>query len=386
MKQIAIRWLLAALCLALLVPTAQGAMNYRAYLVQGKFAESPGQSGIQDLPVFLDDENMVGISKEDWRENGERYLCWWTNRKLVHFLLREPGDGQHQFIPRWDGSCGVLAQVNDPEAEKVKGPLQLSTLTLYDWAGEDLENPRLIDKGYLDILPTRGGFAVVRKDHLEEDATLCLYDGQGNSEGRFPLPKDYNTIVRARRNADGLWAVTVDITSQRYVYLPMLIRNGEILWQKKPGMDIFEVTPDNSGGFFHYKYTGRDSETYKPLEITRYDGNAQPLWKKTLKGNKVLLEAIIWENPENGKLLLYGKATAASRGVFRVFRLELDGQGNTLSLDVRECNYYNSYMYSVYVSPTTGQAQVYLRNGDDQPALVPFDALPKAENPGLSFR
>ena len=90
-------------------------------------------------------------------------------------------------------------------------------------------------------------------------------------------------------------------------------------------------------------------------------------------------------NPETGGYTLYGRAVANSRGVYTVFRMELDSQMNQQSISVRSFDFHQDYNYSVVVVPG-GEAYIYCRTYDEsyvQPVLVPFSALPETDEHGL---
>ena len=74
---------------------------------------------------------------------------------------------------------------------------------------------------------------------------------------------------------------------------------------------------------------------------------------------------------------------ANSRGLFTVFRLNLDAQGNVAALDVR-----NSTTTPPYPAPVRldalGNAYAVAQDYKHPIAVVPFDALPVCDNPGLT--
>ena len=105
--------------------------------------------------------------------------------------------------------------------------------------------------------------------------------------------------------------------------------------------------------------------------ITRYDEDGNQLWRKTLKGNKVVLDAgvVISMDPETGHTVLTGTAMANSRKVYRVYRMEVNDQGKTVSMDVRESDYHNRIYYNVHVFPDTGNTWVLF----DEALTYPYE-------------
>ena len=67
-----------------------------------------------------------------------------------------------------------------------------------------------------------------------------------------------------------------------------------------------------------------------------------------------------------------------------MFRLDLDAQGNVAALDVRDFTTRATYLYSVKLDPL-GNAYVVAQDYKHPIAVVPFDALPVCDNPGLTL-
>ena len=86
----------------------------------------------------------------------------------------------------------------------------------------------------------------------------------------------------------------------------------------------------------------------------------------------------------DGSTTLYGTATRTARKYFTVFRLDLDAQGNVAALDVRDFTTRATYLYSVKLDPL-GNAYVVAQDYKHPIAVVPFDALPVCDNPGLTL-
>ena len=379
---------LALLCTAFFVlrgnfvpdPIPEVSFDFTPYELRGRAISSSYDS--------LDEHNFIAFCTANENDN-EEYLTWWRDYEIYREIRLEEGMANYAVIPRPDGSCGVLRVIPVKITDLEKEPEGHPKMLLYDWAEDGLTNERVISESFMDWRQARNGFTLLSK--IDGELYLDLYDGQGNQEAHLLIGGKYNSVVRAARDHAGFWAVTLNLSSEQGTYLPMTIRNGEIVWQGKDGLDVYSVRMDEQGGFFHVKNGGRESETYKPRIITRYDGDHNKLWTKTLTGSQVLLGTHTRIDPESGHLILTGSAVANSRKIYRVYRLEVDENWKTVSMDVRECNYHDSYVISVYVSPETGKAFVLARDisadYENVPAvLVPFDALPKAQNPGITLR
>ncbi len=308
-------------------------------------------------------------------------LVWWRDRAVYRAFHMEQGTGNYELLPRSDGTFGVVHISKREDASRRK-------VILYDWEEEGLVNGREIPvTGLVRYNVEKDGFALL--DDNGSQTLLKLYDGYGNLEAQIEAGREIDFVCSSVRAGPGWWLTAVSQWIKPDSYMLLMIRNGAVVWQKGPGKENPAIFPDGRGGFF--TCANQDDSTYKPLVIARYDGNGNQLWRKTLKGNKVVLETgvVISIDPETGLTVLTGTAMANSRKVYRVYRMEVDDQGKTVSMDVRESNYHNSIYYSVYAFPDTGNTWVLFDESypyDDPSALVPFDALPKADNPGIELR
>lgn len=309
-------------------------------------------------------------------------LVWWRDRAVCRVVSIEKGTGIFEPLPRSDGTCGAVHISKAEEASQRK-------VTLYDWEEEGLVNGREIPvTGLVRYNAAKDGMALL--DDNGSQTLLKLYDGYGNLEAQIEVSREIDFVIRTVRAGPGWWLTTVSQSIKPDTYMLLMIRDGALVWQKGPGKEPHSVFPDGQGGFF--TCADQDDSTYTPLVIARYDGNGNQLWKKTLKGNKVVLgeaSTVVSIDPETGHTVLTGTAMANSRKVYRVFRMEVDDQGNTVRMDVRESDYHNSIYYSVHVFQDTGNTLVLFYASypyDDPAAVVPFDALPKADNPGIELR
>ena len=310
-------------------------------------------------------------------------LVWWRDQAVYRSLSFEKGTGNYELLPRSDGTFGVVHISKREDASR-------RNVILYDWEEEGLVNGREIPvTSLVRYNVEKDGFALL--DDNGSQTLLKLYDGYGNLEAQIEVSREIDFVIRTVRARPGWWLTTVSQSLKPGSYMLLMIRDGAIVWQKGPSKNLYTVFPDVQGGFF--TCADQDDSTYKPLVIARYDGNGNQLWRKTLKGNKVVLEdgVVISIDPETGHTVLTGTAMANSRKLYRVYRMEVDDQGKTVSMDVRESDYHNSIYYTVHVFPETGNTGVLfdeaLTYPDDYPAAwVPFDALPKADNPGIELR
>ena len=311
-------------------------------------------------------------------------LVWWRDRAVYRSLSIEQGTGNYELLPRSDGTFGVVHISKREDASR-------RNVILYDWEEEGLVNGREIPvTGLVRYNVEKDGFALL--DDNGSQTLLKLYDGYGNLEAQIEVSREIDFAIRTVRAGPGWWLTTISQSLKSGSYMLLMIRDGAVVWQKGPGKELHTVFPDGQGGFF--TCADQDDSTFTPLVIARYDGNGNQLWRKTLKGNKVVLgtaSTVISLDPETGHTVLTGTAMANSRKVYRVYRMEVDDQGKTVSMDVRESDYHNRIYYNVHVFPDTGNTWVLFDEALTYPydypaALVSFEALPKADNPGIELR
>ena len=123
---------------------------------------------------------------------------------------------------------------------------------------------------------------------------------------------------------------------------------------------------------------------YKIEQITHMDAQNNVLYRKTLSAPKTVVTISGAQPSPDGSVTLYGSAMANSRGLFTVFRLNLDARDNVAALDVRDFTTHATYLYAVRLD-ALGNAYVVAQDYKHPIAVVPFDALPVCDNPGLTL-
>jgi hypothetical protein len=368
------KWGMMLLALALLA----GMTAARADSID--FAPYTLEDGAANDYIMLNEHDLVGqCSALDGS-------VWWRDRAVYRTFHMEQGMGNYLLLPRSDGTCGAVHISKEEDTSRRK-------VVLYDWEEEGLVNGREIPVTRpvrYDVV--KDGMALL--DDNGSQTLLKLYDGYGNLEAQIEVSREIDFVIGSVRVGPSSWLTRVCPRMKGDSYLLLMIRDGAVVWQKGPGKEnpSPRVFPDGQGGFFIWDY--QDDSTYNPLVLTRYDENGNQLWRKTLKGNKVVLgtaSTVSSLDRETGQTVLAGTAMANSRKVYRVYRMEVDDQGKTVSMDVRESDYHNRIYYNVHVFPDTGNTWVLFDEALTYPydypaALVSFEALPKADNPGIELR
>ena len=317
-----------------------------------------------------------------------------TDFMFDHYLLRVtdgqrvmdiPLPGRSGYIPLIyaDGRFGLLQDTSYPEETK---EMWKNHYTVYDVANDSLANPRTFDGDPYMLALHPFGFAGICGSG-EEQSELVLYDDETLAPFfRYTVPFGRAYVQDACVSGD---AVYVLIKQYGRPSLPdcivLRITESGLDWGWHTTDELHRynvVMPDGQGGML---LKGSLAEDYKRSRITHLSAQGKGYWSRTLYGkNAVIHLHLAQENPD-GTATLYGSCIARSRGLYTVFAMTIDAQGDILALDVRD------YAARADTGPAImpahdGTILVYSIDTKSQPGvLVPFDALPKAENPGIGF-
>lgn len=316
--------------------------------------------------------------------NFDHHLLRVTDRQRV-MDISLPDHGGYEPLLYADGRFGLLQVTSYPEETKETWK---NHYTLYDVDGEKLANARTLDGDLYALALYPFGFAGMR-DYSENQSELILYDADTLEPFfRYVVPFDRAFVQDACLSGDAAYLL---IKQHGHPSLPDCI----VLRVTENGLDwVYHTTAesyrynclfaDGQGGVL---MKGSLAEDYKRSRITRLNADGKGYWSKTLTGKNAVIHPSLTIPNSNGTATLYGTCIARSRGLFTVFAMTLSAQGDILSLDVRD--------YSARAD--TGPALLLAQDGtvlvysfeidsEHQPGvLVPFDALPKAEDPGIGL-
>ena len=118
--------------------------------------------------------------------------------------------------------------------------------------------------------------------------------------------------------------------------------------------------------------------------LARSNAAGRLLFTKMLKAADINVRVNCALLRDDGSTTLYGTATRTARKYFAVFRLDLDAGGNIIARDIRDFTTRATYLYSVKLDPL-GNAYAVAHDYKHPIAVVPFDALPVCDNPGLTL-
>ena len=124
-------------------------------------------------------------------------------------------------------------------------------------------------------------------------------------------------------------------------------------------------------------------DPYQSSVLNCVDEQNALLWSKTLSAPNAIVAVSQVQFLPDHETVLMGSAVAKSRGLFTIFKLHVDAQGNILSRDIRDFTTHATYRYDE-VLDTLGNLYAVTRDTDDYPiAVVPFEDLPAHDDPGL---
>lgn len=260
--------------------------------------------------------------------------------------------------------------------------------TLYDVEDEKLANARTFDGDPYALALYPFGFAGMR-DYGENRSELILYDADTLEPFfRYVAPFDRAFVQDACVSGDAAYLL---IKQYGHPSLPdcivLRVTENSLDWVYHTTAESYRYNclfADGQGGVL---MKGSLAEDYKCSRLTHLNADGKGYWSKTIYGKKAIIHpSFTVENPD-GTATLYGCCVAKSQGLFTVFAAVLSAKGDILSLDVRD------YSARADTGPNLLLAQdgtvlVYSFEIDSekQPGvLVPFDALPRAENPGIGM-
>ena len=306
---------------------------------------------VEEKPVLIDEHNMLAKAERDPEgyARTNRYLQWYRDGKLyreVECKYRDPSRWLYEgvFLSLPDGNVGLAA-------------IAAKDLSFYHWDEDGLTAVKSIPGNWYEI---------------------AAYDFSTSSKTISSRLHDPGHVyIFLSSEADGT-------SEESGLYTAFCVREGETVWQQNLlyGGNAFYAGDET----FILAETTSEDDLYADLILDHRDMEGRSLGTKRLSGDRVVksVQAILY-NDKTGGYTIYGRAVANSRGVYTVFRMELDDQMNQQSISVREFDFHRDYNYSV-LAASDNEAYVYCRTYDEsyvQPVLVPFVALQETEPHGL---
>ncbi|MBR6705681.1 MAG: hypothetical protein IKI84_03245 [Clostridia bacterium] len=378
------------LCFAVLCPALAGAEEYYDYRIHDRYFTpfAPEFFG-EDDAVYHAWGDRDGDISLDW------HLLWYRGGELFRDYAYPAAGGLSAslFLPREDGTCGVL--LPGQKDEETGG----GCAVLYEWTADGLEPAERIPGGWQgkDIKRAAGGFFA----YDGSDGVLSCFDSYGKPLREIPMAERIpQTVIMGKTcrgeiagavgNIDGLCAVVfrTEMRSAKHSrYLAVCMDRLEEQWSRSFQYDPALIFPGD--GFF-WRLERNGSGAADPVKIARLDEAGRDTAARTLFSDGLVLGVHMEVSPITGLMTVYGSAVSNARGIYTVFRMQLDGDLKQVSLDVREADYFEDYSPSVLMRGD-GELFVHCRGieGVDPstPAvLIPFDALPECGAHGIRIR
>lgn len=333
---------------------------------------------IREAPVFTDQSNMLAKAERDAQgyARANRYLQWYRDGKLYREI-----ECRYHEASRWMYE-GVFLTL--PDGNTGLASVGINTLVFYRWDENGMTEEKSIPGIWQEVRGNKDAVCAIRTD--ENGISAHLFDSSGNEIWTYVFDQSDTTAGRYAYPvaADGSGTYLVYVRTGAGLYAVFCVRNGETVWRQNllysgnafyAGDKTFILTEITS-----------DDNLYADIILDHRDADGKSLGTRRLSGDRVVKSIhAIRNNPETGGYTLYGRAVANSRGVYTVFRIELDNQMNQQSISVKSFEFHQEYNFSV-VTASENEAYVYCRTYDEsfvQPVLVPFNALPETDGHGL---
>ncbi|MDY4856187.1 MAG: hypothetical protein SO155_09275, partial [Candidatus Ventricola sp.] len=261
--------------------------------------------------------------------------------------------------------------------------------TLYDLDGGELANARTFEGEPYMLRDWPGGFAGLCAAGNGQ-STLMVYDEDAQPLLRYTVPFENAFFLSHARSGGALYLLLCQNGSPSIPDILMLRvdASAALSWSARFTDEAGRynmLLPDGQGGVL---MTGSLPEDYKQYRVTRIDADGRTCWSKVLSAPKAVLQPLSAEALPDGTVALYGSCVAKSRSLFTLFSITLDAEGRVLASDVRD------YSDRADISPAIltaadGTKLVYSFGigSEDQPGvLIPFSALPAADNPSITLK
>lgn len=298
-----------------------------------------------------------------------------------HLELKPPKQEYTGYTPLFlpGGAIGVL-QHRDREKQIWK-----QDYTLYDLAGGGLVNPRTFEGNPYMIKRFDSGFAGVCGE-TGQPSELLVYDEAMNLRLRHILPLTDARLQGAFSHNGEVFVLILHQGMDPDVFALRVRADNTVAWTYAYDETAYHYNTLHTDGQGGMMLTGSLESDYKQYRVMHLNADGECDWAKTLSAKKAIAHPTKAIAKDDGSLTLYGYVVAKSRGLFTVYALNMDAQGNVLSIDVRDYSACKDTAPQLLFSHD-GTPFVYSFAVDSRPAvLVPFDDLPRAKDPGITLK
>lgn len=373
-----------AVCLfALLMMCGVWARGEVVYDAKGRIDLAPYELEGGVMPVYGADGGSLSVYNR---------LPMWSREADWHLTYRREGaEDIAVALPNQEEMIHYSAHVSGDGRYIVSADMAYGRRTCYWFSAqgltpflqtEGLYSPRIMKTGYLGVKKGEDG-----AQHLK------CWDFDGTLRFSAALDMDSAILYDEIEEADGTFVLLM--ASREAWEIVRVSRGGEMLsrWKVGGGTEYGNgntryIARDELGG---YLFFAPRMEDYTQMTVMRLDEQGAMTWKKTLSADSAIAGIDMSQARADGTTAFYGRVCANSRGLFRVFEIVVDAQGNIISRDMRDFTTRCTYQYRV---TERGDGQVFVvcdtlvADGDEDIRVyaVPFDALRPCEDPGLELR
>lgn len=315
-------------------------------------------------------------------------LVWtldqWKDGKQ-HLELKLPKEKYASYTPIFlqGGAIGILKH-----SDRIEGNLiWKQDYTLYDLVGGELTNPRMFDGRPYILDRFDGGFAGVCGE-TGQPSELLIYDDALNLRLRHTLPLSEARLQDVFSHNGDVYVLILHQGMEPDVLVLRIRKNNTVAWTYAYNEIAYyynNLITDGQGGAL---LTGALESDYKQYRVMHLNADGACDWAKTLSAKKAIVHPTKTIVKGDGTVTLYGYVVAKSRGLFNVYALNIDAQGNVLSVDMRDYSARADTAPKLLFSHD-GTPFVYSRGGlysGGKGFLVPFNDLPTISPPAFTFQ
>lgn len=220
----------------------------------------------------------------------------------------------------------------------------------------------------------------------DELSELLIYDEALNLRLRHTLPLSDARLQTAFSQNGDIFVLILHQGMKPDVIAMRIKADYTIAWTYTYKDNAYHYNTLHTDGQDGVLMTGALDSDYKQYRVTHLTADGKCNWNKTLSVKKAIAHPTRAVAQKDGSTTLYGYAVANSRGLFTIFTMNMDAQGNVLSIDVRDYSARKDISPKILFS-YDNTPFVYSFESEDFPAvLVPFEDLPKTKDPGITLK
>lgn len=336
--------------------------------IQGLAAGWITAEGVNGLITPLGNDSAIVMDKED----GILDIYWIEGNRIKNEVHMPYDEYNWNVVPTEKGWPELVLHVNDSWTWAMwldGGIYQFRELATYP----TIVKPEGLFFSHLDFLNetyefmNMDGETILHIPQSPGDKKVCdiVWDELG---WILFLPKgdSWDSIAVRRINLDG---------SIGWEYSEEVSQKGSISGEER-------IISDGKGGaWFAYNMDGYTGA----VTIKHIDSNGHVDVQHRLVADDRVKYIDCGRILENGDIEFYGTSVANSKGIFHVFKLQIDTDGEFVELDVREFDYRHDYMPQMKLAI---DGTVYACSEiavDWSPVLAPFEELEEVSIHGLIY-